>query len=396
MAIRISGVPRAVWTLGLVSMFMDISSEMIHSLLPVYLVAGLGASPALLGIIEGVAEATASISKIFSGWLSDRLGRRKLLAVLGYALGAASKPVFPLAVTPFEVLAARFVDRVGKGVRGAPRDALVADVTPPELRGAAFGLRQALDTVGAFTGPLLAVGLMLALHNDVRAVFGWAVIPAVIAVLLLALGVEEPRNERPAASARPPIRWSQVRGMGAPFWRAVGVGVLFTLARISEAFLVLRGRDAGIPLAFIPFVLIAMNLIYALVAAPAGSLSDRIGRRGLLAFGLVALAAAEAVLAWVGGIAGVIVGVGLWGLHMGCTQGLLAALVADTAPADLRGTAFGLFNLASGLAMLAAGALAGALWSAFGAPAAFLTGAAFALATLAGVATLPGPAKAPA
>jgi len=390
MASRIQVVPRTVWTLGLVSLFMDISSEMIHSLLPVYLVVGLGASPALLGVIEGISEATASITKIFSGWLSDRLGRRKLLAVLGYALGAASKPVFPLAATPFQVLAARFVDRIGKGIRGAPRDALVADITPPQLRGAAFGLRQALDTVGAFTGPLLAVGLMLLLRGDMRAVFAWAVIPAVISVLLLALGVEEPQGTPPVpGSARAPIQWSQARGMGAPFWRVVGVGVLVTLARLSEAFLVLRGRDAGIPLTYIPFVLIAMNLVYALVSAPAGGLSDRLGRRGLLAFGLIVLMASEVVLALGGGLAGVVVGVGLWGLHMGCTQGLLAAMVADTAPPDLKGTAFGLFNLASGLAMLAAGVLAGALWSDFGAPFTFLGGAGLALASLLGVLALP-------
>ncbi|HEX5378557.1 MAG TPA: MFS transporter [Phenylobacterium sp.] len=385
---RIRSVPRTVWALGFVSMFMDISSEMIHSLLPVFLVVGLGASPALVGLIEGIAEATASITKVFSGWLSDRLGRRKMLAVLGYGLGAITKPVFPLAVTPFEVLGARFADRVGKGLRGAPRDALVADVTPPELRGAAFGLRQSLDTVGAFVGPLVAVGLMALLNDDMRAVFGYAVIPAAIAVVLLVLGVEEPAASKAHHEAKAPITWSEVRSIGAPFWLAVAVGVLFTMARFSEAFLVLRGSDAGIPLTLIPFVLIAMNVVYALVSAPVGSLSDRLGRKGLLAGGIVVLIAADLVLALMGDIAGVVIGVALWGLHMGLTQGLLAALVADTAPARLRGTAFGLFNLATGVTMLAASLLAGALWSARGAPLTFLTGGGFAVFALVGVLVL--------
>jgi MFS family permease len=381
---RILSVPRTVWALGFVSMFMDISSEMIHSLLPVFLVASLGASPALVGVIEGVAEATASITKVFSGWLSDRLGRRKLLAVLGYGLGALTKPIFPLAVTPYEVLGARFADRVGKGLRGAPRDALVADVTPKELRGAAFGLRQSLDTVGAFVGPLVAVVLMALLHEDTRAVFAYAVIPGAIAVLLLVLGVEEPRSSEMSHAAKAPIEWSEVLAIGAPFWIAVGVGVLFTMARFSEAFLVLRGRDAGLPLTYIPFVLIAMNVVYSLVSAPVGSLSDRIGRKGLLGFGILALIGADVVLADAADVAGVIIGVGLWGLHLGLSQGLLAAMVADTAPARLRGTAFGLFNLATGVTMLAASALAGLLWSAYGSALTFLTGGGFAVLALLG------------
>ena len=385
MVMNFRNVPRTVWALGFVSMFMDISSEMIHALLPVFLVAGLGASPALVGVIEGVAEATASITKVFSGWLSDRLGRRKMLAVAGYGLAALTKPIFPFAVTPFEVLGARFADRVGKGIRGAPRDALVADVTSPDIRGAAFGLRQSLDTIGAFVGPLIAVGLMVLLHDNMRAVFGYAVIPALIAVVLLIFGVEEAGAPKAGREVKIPIQWAEVRAIGAPFWLAVAVGVLFTMARFSEAFLVLRGRDAGIPLSLIPFVLIAMNVIYALVAAPAGSLSDRIGRKGLMAASLGVLIAADLVLAYVATIPGVMAGVALWGLHMGLSQGLLSALVADTAPARLRGTAFGLFNLATGVAMLAASTLAGVLWSASGAPATFLAGGGFALAALAGL-----------
>jgi MFS family permease len=370
-------VPRGIWAIGFVSMFMDISSEMIHSLLPVFLVGTLGASVALVGLIEGVAEATASITKVFSGWLSDRLGKRKLLAVLGYGLGALSKPIFPLAVTPIEVLGARFADRIGKGLRGAPRDALVADITESGARGAAFGLRQALDTIGAFLGPLIAIGLMLLLAGDIRAVFAWAVIPGLVAVLLMIFGVEEPKRSPESKAARAPIRWAEVRDMGAPFWSVVAVGVVFTLARFSEAFLVLRAQGVGLSPTRIPVVLIVMNLVYAAVAAPAGALSDRVDRRTLLAAGLGILILADLVLAFSPTIAGVLAGVALWGVHMGVTQGLLSALVADAAPARLRGTAFGVFNLATGVTLLAASGLAGGLWSQLGAPATFLAGAGF-------------------
>ena len=385
MPFTIRSVPRTIWALGFVSMFMDVSSEMIHSLLPVFLVTGLGASPALVGLIEGLAEATASITKVFSGWLSDRLGKRKLLTVLGYGLAAITKPIFPLAMTPYEVLAARFLDRVGKGLRDAPRDALVADVTPEKLRGAGFGLRQSLDTVGAFAGPLAAIGLMAAFNDNMRTVFSFAVIPAVVAIIVLVVGVKEPRRSGRVPGAKSPISWSEVRSIGAPFWIAVAVGVLFTMARFSEAFLVLRGAAAGIPLRLVPFVLIVMNVVYALVSAPVGSLSDTVGRKPLLASGVAVLILADLVLARAGTVAGVLIGVALWGLHLGLTQGLLAALVADTAPPRLRGTAFGLFNLATGATMLAASVLAGVLWSACGASVTFLTGAGFAIVALLGV-----------
>jgi MFS family permease len=367
---------------------MDVSSEMIHSLLPVFLVAGLGASPALVGLIEGLAEATASITKVFSGWLSDRLGKRKLMTVLGYGLAAITKPIFPLAMTPYEVLTARFLDRVGKGLRDAPRDALVADVAPEERRGAGFGLRQSLDTVGAFAGPLAAIGLMAAFNDNMRTVFSFAVIPAVDAIIVLVVGVKEPQRDGQFRGAKSPISWSEVRSTGAPFWIAVAVGVLFTMARFSEAFLVLRGAGAGIPLRLVPFVLIVMNVVYALVSAPVGSLSDTVGRKPLLASGIAVLFFADLVLARAGTIAGVLIGVALWGLHLGLTQGLLAALVADTAPPRLRGTAFGMFNLATGATMLAASVLAGVLWSARGASAIFLTGAGFAIVALFGVCLL--------
>jgi MFS family permease len=374
-----------VWTLGLVSLCMDASSELIHSLLPVFLVGTLGASPAFLGLVEGVAEATASITKVFSGWLSDRLRRRKVLAVVGYGLAAASKPVFPLASTPLQVLGARFVDRIGKGIRGAPRDALIADVTPPAVRGAAFGVRQALDNVGAFAGPALAIALMALLRDDIRAVFWWAVVPGVLSVTLLVAGVEEPE---PAADktgkAAPPLSWHELRHLPPALWAVVLVGGVFALARFSEAFLILRARDAGLALALTPLVLIAMNIVYAVVAAPAGRLSDRIDRRIGLALGLLVLILADAVLGLKGAsLAWTMAGVALWGLHLGLTQGLLSALVADAAPAEARGTAFGLYNLVSGVAFLGASLAAGELWSRIGPGATFAAGAGFALLALA-------------
>jgi MFS family permease len=337
---------------------------------------------ALVGLIEGVAEASASITKVFSGWLSDRLGKRKLLAVIGYGLGAVSKPFFPLAVSPMEVLGARFADRIGKGIRGAPRDALVADIIEPGARGAAFGLRQALDTVGAFLGPLIAIGLMLLLAGNIRAVFAWAVIPAAIAVLLMIFGVDEPKRSQEPRAARAPIHWAEVRDMGRPFWSVVAVGIVFTMARFSEAFLVLRAQGVGLSPTMIPLVLIVMNVVYAAVAAPAGALSDRMDRRFLLAIGLGVLILADLVLAFSSSMAGVVFGVALWGAHMGVTQGLLSALVADAAPERLRGTAFGVFNLGTGATLLVASALAGGLWSLFGAPATFLAGAMFSILAL--------------
>lgn len=379
-------IPAGVWVLGFVSLLMDISSEMIHSLLPMFLVGTLGVSVLAVGVIEGIAESTALIVKVFSGTLSDRLGRRKGLALLGYALGAAAKPVFALANGAGVVVAARFVDRIGKGIRGAPRDALVADITPPAVRGAAFGLRQSLDTVGAFVGPLLATALMLLWANDFRAVFWVATIPGWLAVALLAFGVREP--PRAAARATNPIRRGALRRLGRAYWGVVAIGAVFTLARFSEAFLVLRASQLGVPTAWVPLVMVAMNLVYAATAYPFGRLSDSMNHRTLLALGLVVLIASDLLLAIASGWALLGAGVALWGVHMGMTQGLLAAMVADTAPEDLRGTAYGFFNLLSGAAMLASSAIAGLLWDSFGSTFTFLAGAAFAGLALAGLAAL--------
>ncbi|ASI68118.1 MFS transporter [Diaphorobacter nitroreducens] len=377
-------IPAAVWALGLVSMLMDISSEMIHSLLPMFMVGALGMSAFAVGLIEGLAEATALIVKVFSGTLSDYLGRRKGLALLGYGLGAVTKPLFALASGVGLIVTARLIDRVGKGIRGAPRDALVADVTPPEIRGAAFGLRQSLDTVGAFVGPLLAVGLMLLWANDFRAVFWVAVVPGVLSVAVLAWGVREPASQGGVRRTNP-IRRENIRRLGPAYWGVVAVGAVFTLARFSEAFLVLRAQNIGIPMALVPLVMVAMNLVYAAAAYPFGKLSDRVSHTRLLAWGLVVLILSDVLLATAQHWTLVIAGVAVWGIHMGMTQGLLSAMVADATPADLRGTAYGVFHLASGLAMLVASAIAGLLWDAVGPAATFWAGGAFAALCLAGL-----------
>jgi MFS family permease len=363
--------------LGFVSLFMDVSSELIHSLLPVFMVTALGASMFLVGVVEGVAESTALIVKVFSGAISDYFGRRKGLVVLGYGLGALSKPIFALALSVHWVLAARFMDRVGKGVRGAPRDALIADLAPPEIRGAAYGLRQSLDTVGAFVGPLLAIGLMLLWAGDFRMVFWFAVIPAVIAVLLLMFGVEEPGAAPGRRNPASPIRWQMLRDLGRGYWWVVTAGGVFTLARFSEAFLILRAQQLGLPDTYAPLVLVTMNVAYALSAYPMGRLADRTSHRVLLGAGLAVLVLSDLVLAGASSLGTVAAGVVLWGLHMGMTQGLLATMVAGAAPAKLRGTAFGFFNLASGVAMLIASVLAGLLWDTLGAGATFYAGAVF-------------------
>ena len=377
-------IPTGVWVLGFVSMLMDISSEMIHSLLPLFLVGVLGASAFMVGLIEGLAEATALIVKVFSGALSDYLGKRKGLALFGYALGALTKPLFALAPVTSVVLTARLLDRVGKGIRGAPRDALVADLAPAEVRGAAFGLRQSLDTVGAFLGPMLAVGLMLLWANDFRAVFWVAVVPGLLAVALLLFGVREPERHQGEQKVNP-IRGENLKRLGTAYWWVVGVGAVFTLARFSEAFLVLRAQQGGIPVALVPLVMVAMNLVYAASAYPFGALSDRMSHKTLLAFGLVVLIAADLVLATDDHWPTILAGVALWGVHMGMTQGLLATMVADTAPADLRGTAFGFFNLVSGVAILIASTVAGLLWDQLGTAFTFYAGAAFCIIALLGL-----------
>ena len=371
-------LPSGVWVLGFGSLFMDTSSELIHSLLPIFVTTVLGASMVTIGVIEGVAEAAAAITKVFSGVVSDYFRNRKFLVVLGYALSAITKPVFPLAATIWWVFGARFVDRIGKGIRGAPRDALVADITPAQLRGAAYGLRQALDSVGAFVGPLLAMAFMIWLANDIKAVLWVAVVPAFIAVLLLIVAVREPESSQPGSGTGNHLTFSDAKRLPLRYWLVVALGVVFYLARFSEAFLILRALEVGLALGFVPAIMIVMNIVYALFAYPAGVAADRLSARTILVFGLGVLVVADVLLAMAESVLITFLGAAFWGLHMAFSQGLLSKLVADSAPTGLRGTAFGIFNLMSGGALLLASVIAGSLWSLFGASATFAAGASFA------------------
>ena len=367
-------IPPTVWALGLVSLLMDVSSEIVHSLLPVFLVSVLGAGIQTVGLIEGVAEATAMVTRVFSGSLSDWLGKRKILALVGYGLGTLSKPLFALAPGAGFIFTARFIDRIGKGIRGAPRDALIADVTPPEQRGAAYGLRQSLDSTGAFIGPLLAIGLMLWTGGQFRLVFWIAFIPGTLAVALLLFGVREPTSIA-RKTFRSPLSRSSLALLGRRYWLVALIGAIFTLARFSEAFLLLRTENLGLRASLVPMTLVVMNIAYSLTAYPVGLLSDRIGRQGLLALGLLVLIGADTLLALAGNLWVVFAGVAFWGFHLGLTQGLISALIAETVSSEVRGTAFGIFGLISGMALLLASLLAGWLWQNFGASVAFLGGA---------------------
>lgn len=384
-ASRLKDIPTSIWALGIVSMLMDISSEMIHALLPIYLFTVLGASTLTVGVIEGIAEATAAITKIFSGVLSDWLGRRKELAALGYGLAALTKPIFPLAPDVGWLVVARFIDRVGKGIRGAPRDALVADLAPPELRGASFGLRQSLDTVGAFTGPTIAIGLMWFTANSFTTVFWAAVLPAFLALGLILFAVHEPKRPAGVRVVKSPLSRAEIARLGPAFWQVVAIATAFTLARFSEAFLILKAQAVELPIALVPGVLVLMNIVYALAAYPVGVLSDQFNRKTILIAGLGLLVLADGVLAFSSTVATAAIGIAMWGLHMGVTQGLLVTLVADTAPHELLGTAYGIFNFTTGIALLAASVLAGGLWEGFGPQATFLAGAFFAIVALTGL-----------
>jgi len=385
-SLRLPKIPRVVWVLGFVSLMMDVSSEIVHSLLPVFLTTTIGVSVSFVGLIDGIAESTTSIVKIFSGYLSDRIRRRKPFLLLGYGLAAFSKPFFPLAHGVTLVLGARFADRIGKGLRGAPRDALIADVTPSDIRGRAYGLRQSLDTTGAFFGPLLAIALMVLFTGDMRAVFWVATVPAGLAVLLIIFGVKDRARKIDAADAPPPIRIAEIAGLSRRYWGVVILGVMFSLARFSEAFLILKVSADGLPMVLVPLVLVVMNIVYALGAYPAGVLSDSRGPARLLLSGLGMLIAADLILAFSSSIAGSFAGIALWGIHMALTQGLFAKLVAENVPGSLRGSAFGLFNLLTGMALLVASVLAGLAWDYFSPAATFLIGAGF--ATAGGVVTL--------
>lgn len=371
-------IPKGIWALGLVSLLMDTSSELIFSLLPIFLVTTLGASTTVFGAIEGLTEATALIIKIFSGTLSDYLGKRKLLTLIGYSLAALSKPLFPLAGSVTTVFFARFIDRIGKGIRGAPRDALIGEIAPADIRGACFGLRQALDTVGAIAGPLLAMMLYSYLAN-IRSVLWFATIPALLSVLVLIFGVHEPKEKPFRPEKKPSIDFKQIKNFSKKFWELLIVASILTLARFSEGFLLLKAQEGALPIHYIPLVLVLMNVFYAFSAYPAGYLSDHpTGRQNIILFGIGVLIAADLILGLSqNDLLFIILGVILWGLHMGFTEGILATMVTDTTPSHLRGTAYGLFNLAKGITLLFASLLAGILWDNFGSSVAFFVGASF-------------------
>ena len=383
--VSVRRLPGSVWALGFTSMFMDISSELVHSLLPVFMSSILGASMLTIGAVEGVAEATASISKVFSGGLSDYWGKRKPIIAFGYGLSAATKPIFPLASTVAWVAAARFTDRIGKGIRGAPRDALVVDVTPPSLRGAAFGLRQALDSVGAVVGPLSAIAFMALLHDNIKRVLWAAAIPAAVAVAILLVAVREPARVAGSPATRTPIHFRDVRGLGREYWLVTAMGATFALARFSDAFLILRAQSVGLTGASIPIVLVIMNAVYTAGAYPAGVASDQFSSTALLVSGSGILLGAQVALATARSVGAALAGAALWGLHMALTQGLLSKLIADAAPAARRGTAFGVFNLIAGVSTLLASVIAGLLWKTFGPSIAFWAGAAFAAGAISSV-----------
>lgn len=378
-------LPTSIWVLGFVSLLMDTSSELVHSLLPIFMTTVLGASVFTVGIIEGIAEATAAITKVFSGIISDYFRKRKFFVVLGYGLAAISKFVFPLATTIGWVFGARFADRIGKGIRGAPRDALIADIVPPPMRGVGFGLRQALDSVGAFIGPLLALTFMIWFANDIRMVLWVAVVPALLAVILLIVAVREPAPTEHDKLIGQHVSISALKYLPLKYWYVVALGAVFTLSRFSEAFLILRAQDVGLVIEYVPTIMIVMNIVYALFAYPAGVVADRYSARKLLLFGLAVLAIADIILAFANSVSLVYLGAIFWGLHMAVTQGLLSKMVADTAPSRLYGSAFGIFNLVSGIALLLASIIAGALWSTYGASFTFVAGAMFAILAATGL-----------
>jgi MFS family permease len=387
MAAQRPPLPRTVWVLGFVSLFMDLSSEIYHALLPAFVTVVLGLPATALGAIDGVAEATANFAKLFSGRLSDRSMKRKPWIIAGYGLAAVSKPLFPLAGGAFTLLLARFADRIGKGIRGSPRDAMIADETPPEIRGRAYGLRQALDTAGALLAPLAAIGLMILLASDIRAVYWIAIVPAAISFLLAWLALREP--EKHVANGKALPFFHGFRALGKETKRLLAVGFLFTLARFSEAFLILKGIDIGLSEALSPVTLAIFNLAYVLLAYPAGALSDRMSPKSILVAGIGVLVAGDLILANTSGFAGLVVGVALWGGHMALTQGIFARMIADSASEDLRATSFGAFYFVTGIGALLASLGAGWLWDNQGASATFVTSAGIAAMALAMLVLLP-------
>ena len=367
-------IPRSIWMLGLVSLFVDTSSELVHSLLPIFMVSSLGASMTYVGLVVGIAESTALIVKIFSGTLSDYFQKRKLLTIIGYGLAASTKLLFPLANSMGLVLTARFVDRIGKGIRGAPRDAMVGDIAPAEIRGACFGLRQSLDTVGAFFGPLLAIAGMIIFAGNIRTVLWIAVIPALISMIILIFGVEEPKIHY-KIDKKPSLQLKEIYNLSSEYWKLVLIAGIFTLTKFSDAFLILKAQAIGFQVTFVPLIMVIMNIIYAFGAYPAGILSDKVNRKVVLLIGIVLLIIANIILAMADDFFMLVLGIIFWGMHMAFTQGLLATMVTDTTAPEIRGTAYGIFNFVCGIAMLLSSIIAGILWDQLGSSSTFIAGA---------------------
>ncbi len=357
---RLKNIHRNVWILGLVSLFTDFGTKAIQSILPLFLVSVLGANVSIIGLIEGIAESTASILKLFSGALSDYWGRRKELAILGYGLSTAIIPLFALANSPLWVLVARFGDRLGKGIRVAPRNALVADVTPIEQRGAAYGLRQTLDTIGAFSGPLVATIILLISGQNFRLVFWVALVSGIISVCLLVKGIRETPSSKEKRSKL--IQWDTFQQLGRNYWVLVLAATLFNLGHFSDAFLLLKAQHIGIANAWIPLSMIVMNFSYMLSAYPLGLLSDRMGRKQLLVVAFWLFSLVYLGFAWVQQPQQIWGLFALYGVYLGMSQGILLALVADVTPSELRGTGFGVINLVIGIILLPANLLAGFVW----------------------------------
>nr|WP_200892490.1 MFS transporter [Aliterella atlantica] len=377
-------LPRQVWVLGWVSLLMDIGSKMIQSVLPLFLVSMLGASLVTVGAIEGIAEVTAAGLKVGSGLISDRGGQhRKWSAVLGYGFSALMIPLYPIATSPGWILAARMGDRMGKGIRVAPRNALVADATPEHQRGAAYGLRYTLDTIGALLGPIVATILLAVSRQNTRLVFWAAMIPAFLAVGLLIWGIQAPPFAQPSSKSKASgLRWQSLQQLGVNYWHLVVVVCLFNLGNSSDAFLLLKAKDVGISFTAVPLVLTAIHAGSAVSAYPAGWLSDRLSRRNVFLVGLGLFALTYGGLAIARQPWQVWLLLGLYGLYQGITQGVLLAMVAATITPMSRGTAFSFLSLVAGFSLLLASLLAGWLWQQIGSWAAFGLGSASAIAAI--------------
>lgn len=389
---KIISLNKTVFVLGLVSLFTDLSSEMIYPVLPLFLANVIGASTMFIGLIEGIAESTASFLKVFSGWLSDKFGKRKQLVLAGYGLSSLVKPLLAVATSGWHVLGVRFVDRIGKGIRGAPRDAMIADVTEPDKRGRAFGFHRAMDTAGAVIGPAATFLILMLFGNNYRLLFLIAAVPALIAVAIIIFGIKEKRPQSPAGDCRiaPPVSNVRTERQKAPLSRQfiillIIIGV-FTLGNSSDAFLILRAQGAGIAVWLIPLLWLFFNLVYTLVSMPAGRLSDKIGRKRIILLGFIIYAASYLGLAFANAGWQIWALFGLYGVYYAMTEGVIRAHIADVVPEATRATSYGIYNFVVGVLVLPANLLTGWIWKVAGYQTALSVGAGLAILAAAGFA----------